>query len=378
MQNLLRTFAAVLLALGLHAGALAHKASDAYLQMQRGDAGLSLRVDVALRDLDLPLDLDADADARLTWAEVQAAWPAIEAYVLTHVQVQDCALRVQARGLERRSDGAYAALHLVSDCAPDAAPPLRYTLLRDIDPTHRGLLKVEWGLAPLRLTVLDPTQPVQWVAASPQPAPVASPAATAFLAEGVRHIVTGYDHVLFLMCLLLPCVMRRSPRGWQPVDGLAQALLPAASIVTAFTVAHSITLALAALQWVALPPSFIEPAIAATIVLAALDNLVPLFRGRRGLVTFIFGLIHGFGFAGVLGELELPANQFAWALLQFNVGLELGQLAIVGVAAGALFALRRQPRYPTWAIRGGSLAAIVMGVLWFVERTADVSLLTWQ
>jgi hypothetical protein len=95
-------------------------------------------------------------------------------------------------------------------------------------------------------------------------------------------------------------------------------------------------------------------------------------------VTFAFGLIHGFGFAGVLAELSLPTGQFAWALLQFNLGLELGQLAIVLVAAGALFLLRRRPLYPAWAIRGGSLAAIVVGLVWFIERTADVSLLSWQ
>ncbi len=196
-----------------------------------------------------------------------------------------------------------------------------------------------------------------------------------FLREGVHHILTGYDHVLFLMCLLLPSVMRRTPAGWQPVPRLAHALLPVFGIVTAFTVAHSITLALAALKWVALSPAFIEPAIAVTIVLAALDNVRPIFRGRRAIVTFCFGLIHGFGFAGVLAELNLPSSQFAWALLQFNLGLELGQLAIVLAATAMLFLLRRQPRYPLWAIRGGSLAAMGMGLLWFIERTADVSLL---
>jgi hypothetical protein len=124
-----------------------------------------------------------------------------------------------------------------------------------------------------------------------------------------------------------------------------------------------------------LPPGFIEPAIAATIVLAALDNLRPIFGARRGLVTFCFGLVHGFGFAGVLGELHLPPGEFAWALLRFNVGLEVGQLAIVVVTSALLYALRHVQAYPRWVIRGGSLAAIAVGVLWFVERTTQVSLL---
>lgn len=364
--------------------ALAHKSSDAYLQLQRTASGVSLRVDVALRDLDVPLDLDSNGDAELTWGEIKAAWPAIEGYVIGRLQLQGCALRAERNGLERRSDGAYAVLWLASNCRPEQAPALQYTLLREVDPTHRGLLKVEWDSTPLALRVLDPSRPAEFgstpgVAAAESPAQgMRNPPAPSFLGEGIHHIVTGYDHVLFLMCLLLPSVMRRSEQGWRPVDGLMQAVLPVAGIVTAFTLAHSITLALAAMKWVSLPASFIEPAIAVTIILAALDNLYPVFRGRRVAVTFFFGLIHGFGFAGVLAELNLPKADFAWALLQFNVGLELGQLAIVLAAAGALYLLRRLPSYPGWAIRGGSFAAIMVGVLWFIERTADVTLWAWQ
>jgi HupE / UreJ protein len=383
MKTLLSLAVAGLIVLGLNPSAWAHKSSDAYIQMQRTDAGLNLRVDVALRDLDVPLDLDGDGDAQLTWAEVKTAWPAIQTYVLTHVKVAGCALNVSETGLERRTDGAYAVLHLASTCRPTAPPPLRYTLLRDVDTTHRGLLKVQWGAAPAQLAVLDPAQPAAPGSATGEESPAiaapgAAPAVGSFFAEGIHHIVTGYDHVLFLVCLLLPSVMRRAGQGWRPVERMAHAVLPVVGVVTAFTVAHSITLTLAALKWVAIPPSIVEPAIAATIVLAALDNLYPLFRGRRVLVTFAFGLIHGFGFAGVLGELNLETGQFAWALLQFNLGLEFGQLAIVVAVAAALYALRRQAHYPAWAIRGGSFAAIMVGLLWFVERTADVTLLAWQ
>ncbi len=377
---------ACVLGLVMHAGAMAHKASDAYLQLNRTESGVALRLDVSLRDLDLPLDLDVDGDARLTWGEVKQAWPAIERYALERLRLDGCELAVAGRGLERRTDGAYAVLHLASTCRPLEAPLPHYTLLREIDPTHRGLLKIDWPGAPAQLVVLDPNRPVGPArAADAQPGSqpsadaIAGAAAeqTSFFGEGIHHIVTGYDHVLFLLCLLLPSVMRRTPTGWQPVGRLAQAVLPVAAIVTAFTLAHSITLALAAMKWVALAPSFIEPAIAVTIVLAALDNLRPVFHGRRVLVTFVFGLIHGFGFAGVLGELNLPTAQFAWALLQFNLGLEFGQLLIVVLVAGALYLLRERPRYPAWAIRGGSLAAMLLGVIWFVERTADVSLLGW-
>ena len=147
-------------------------------------------------------------------------------------------------------------------------------------------------------------------------------------------------------------------------------------IVTAFTVAHSITLALAALKLVSLSPRFIEPAIAVTIILAALDNVLPIFPVRRVVVTFFFGLIHGFGFANVLAELNLPRAAFAWALLQFNVGLEARPAADRrGRDDGTLFTLRRWRGYPRAVIGAGSVVAIVIGLLWLIERTANVSLM---
>jgi hypothetical protein len=396
------------------AGAQAHKASDAYLQLHADTSAASLRVDVALRDLDVALDLDADGDGRLTWGEVRHAWPAIETYLRQHVEVAGCAWSAPVQALEKRVDGVYAALTWHGACGGGVEPVIRYTLLHDVDPTHRGIARIEGTARGTVLRVLDPTRPATLPAsdvdtaeakrdaapqtdaepatassevrlgnapsASPAPspsdvAPADAPRATQFLTEGIAHILTGYDHVLFLLCLLLPAVMRRGEGGWRPVERLGQALWPVFGIVSAFTLAHSLTLGLAASRLVALSPGVIEPAIAVTIVLAALDNLVPIFGGRRALVTFAFGLIHGFGFAGVLAELNLAPSQFAWALLQFNLGLELGQLMIVAAAVAVLFLLRVRPRYPQWVIRGGSLAAIAIGVLWFIERTANVALL---
>jgi hypothetical protein len=241
--------------------------------------------------------------------------------------------------------------------------------------------------APLQVRVLDPRTrqgsdgvarrrgdtPVGGPPLPASGAATASPPATpSFLAEGIGHILGGYDHVLFLLCLLLPSVLRRTASGWQPVDRLWQAVWPVAGIVTAFTLAHSITLGLAALKIVSLPSSFIEPAIAVTIMVAALDNALHVFGGHRALVTFFFGLIHGFGFAGVLGELDLPAADFALALLQFNVGLELGQLAIVVVAVTLLYLLRPWRGYPRWVVGGGSLAAGAIALTWFAERVSGM------
>lgn len=112
-----------------------------------------------------------------------------------------------------------------------------------------------------------------------------------------------------------------------------------------------------------------------TIFLAAVDNVLPVFPVRRVIVTFFFGLIHGFGFASVLAELNLPRSQFVWALLQFNVGLELGQLLIVVTVIAGLFMLRRWAQYRTVVIVGGSIIAMIVASLWFIERTAHVTLL---
>ena len=374
--------------------ASAHKASDSYLQVQESAAGLSLRWDIALRDLDAALDLDLDADGRLTWGEIKTGWPRIESYALAHLQIEGCAIRAGERSLERRNDGAYAVLHLAADCRLSGPPVIAYTLFSEVDPTHRGIAKIQQPGRPLALMVLDPTHPPSIrsgvntqaprdaaAAASSQSGSAAaetnSDALTSglgFAKEGIRHILTGYDHVLFLLCLLLPSVMRRTPGGWRPVERLSQAVWPVVGIVSAFTIAHSITLGLAATKVISLSPAFIEPAIAVTIILAALDNVWPVFPVRRVIVTFFFGLIHGFGFAGVLAELNLPTARFAWALLQFNLGLEIGQLMIVVGVTTVLFLARNARAYPAWVIRGGSFAAIGVGVLWLIERTANVSL----
>ncbi len=374
-----------LVAVGLAAlasTAFAHKSSDSYLQIDAAPGKLAVRWDIALRDLDIAIDLDTDGDGKLTWGEVRAAWPRIESYAMAHLAIEGCELSPVERGLERRNDGTYAVLHLTSACTLPPQPKIAYTLFAEVDPTHRGIAKIQRPGQPLSLSVLDPSHAATVASAAASAANgtgagevAAAPSRWEFLGEGIRHILGGYDHVLFLLCLLLPAVMRRTAEGWRPVERLSQAILPVVGIVSAFTVAHSITLTLAALKLVSLPSSFIEPAIAVTIVLAALDNIWPIFPVRRIVVTFFFGLIHGFGFASVLAELNLPTADFAWALLQFNVGLELGQLMIVIVATAVLFNLRGWSRYRTLVIRGGSLVALIIAGLWFIERTANVKIL---
>ncbi|SIR47264.1 HupE / UreJ protein [Pseudacidovorax sp. RU35E] len=358
--------------------ALAHKASDAYLLIDRDGPTLAVRWDIALRDLDAALDLDANRDQRLQWGEVRTRLPEIAAYASARLQLQEgrCALRPgEPEGVEDRVDGAYLVLRFIATC--DAADTLTvdYRLLGDVDPTHRGLLRLgAAGGQDLSVRSLDPNGgpvTVRW----PGSADAAVGGGHGFFADGLHHILIGYDHLLFLLCLLLPAVMRRSAAGWTPVGRWRDAVWPIVSWVTLFTLAHSLTLALAALKIVSLSPRIVEPAIAATILLAALDNLRPLLGTRRRFFSFGFGLIHGFGFAGALAELDLPTRSFATALLQFNLGVEAGQLLVVGIAMLVLLTLRRWRGYVPVVLRGGSVLAAILALVWLVERVFDLSLL---
>jgi HupE / UreJ protein len=146
-------------------------------------------------------------------------------------------------------------------------------------------------------------------------------------------------------------------------------------VVTAFTLAHSITLSLAVLGAVELPSRLVESVIAASVVAAALNNVRPLVTRRLWLVAFGFGLVHGFGFASVLADLGLPSDALALALVGFNVGVELGQLAIVLLFLPLAFALRRTSFYRRWVMHGGSLAIALLAAVWFAERAFAVRLL---
>ena len=189
------------------------------------------------------------------------------------------------------------------------------------------------------------------------------------------HIWIGFDHILFLLSLLLPAVLVWLPPRWLPAPRLRDALIDVAKIVTAFTLAHSITLTLATLGLIALPSRLVESAIAASVMLAALNNLFPLFQGRRWLMAFGFGLIHGFGFATVLSELQLPQDALLLALLAFNGGVELGQLAIVAVFLPLAFGLRASRFYRRVVLQGGSWVIAGLAAVWFVERAFSLKLL---
>ena len=280
---------------------LAHKPSDSYLTIKADRGTVSGQWDIALRDLDLAVGLDIDGDGTITWGEVKTQRDAISRYALSHLSLAHstpCTLNVADVLIDEHTDGAYAVLRLAGTCT-DAAAPLTvdYRLLFDLDAQHRGLLKLE-SAGQTTTAIFATTTRRQQFALAPSTsataatalatgtetvAPVSSPIETlvAFIKDGVKHIASGFDHILFLIALLLPAVMIREGGRWRPATALRPTLMNVAGIVTAFTIAHSITLSLAVLGIVDVPSRLVESLIAASVVATALDNLIPFLPRRR-------------------------------------------------------------------------------------------------
>jgi hypothetical protein len=359
MRAALAAAIALCAAWGAAAPAWAHKPSDAHLRLAvEGDA-ITGRLDVAVRDLDAALELDADGNGEITWRELSDGAPRIADYVTRRLTLgadgAPCALQLGAPALTELSDGAYWAMPVAATCtqAPRALD-VGYALLFDLDSLHRGLLHVAGQTTILR---------------DARPARIALEGATSvasFIKEGVWHIWMGIDHVLFLVCLILPAVFQRRTQRWIAADSLRDVCKEVFEIVTAFTLAHSITLVISAVGLVALPSRWIETAIALSVVAAAVNNLLRTVDARWA-VAFALGLLHGFGFSSVLIDLGLPSHELIGALLGFNLGVELGQAAIVVALLPALYWIRRTIAYQAllWA---GSAGVALVAILWSYQR----------
>ena len=418
------------------------------LQVADADIDARIDIALRDLDRDLDLDTNADdqlswKEVRTRWQDIAALAHRDIRFSADGARCTpqpDAASDADAPALAQHSDGTYAALRLHWHCAaPVRELSVEYELFARTDPTHRGIARVSRAGAtddPL-LAVLSPgngwhrfklptpvpvavsapsasdaapaapstTPPsVSTIAPNP-PATTAMQAAAAsnevdiastadadaqpssiwgFVREGVHHILIGYDHILFLLSLLLPSVWIRSrvvdPRNgiartrWIPSDNLKLALTNVLKVVTAFTVAHSITLALAVFDIVDPPTRWSESIIAASVVLAALNNIWPVVSEARWKLTFVFGLVHGFGFASALKDAGLAKGALVAPLIGFNVGVEIGQLCIVAIVLPAAWALRGTRGY-RGAFAGGSLVIATVAGLWFVQRAFDLSLI---
>ena len=356
--------------------AWAHKASDSYLVVDVKGKAVTAQWDIALRDIDFALGLDRDGNAEITWGELRARQGDLAAWALSRLAITrsgTCPLNVTGLQVDDHTDGGYAVLHMAGECPGVSGNlGLQYRLLFDLDKLHRGLLRLTLD-GTTHTTVLSPASGVVQFSAAQ-----ASRWAqfTQYVVEGVWHIWIGFDHILFLLSLLLPAVLVLRMRRWQGVASFGMALREVLWVVTSFTAAHSITLSLAALGLVSLPSRLVESAIALSVVLAAANNLRPVVEHRRWLVAFGFGLIHGFGFASVLAELGLPADALVLSLLGFNAGVEVGQMAIVVAFLPVAFLLRNTGFYLRGVFRLGSWLTMLVALVWLLERALDLKLIS--
>ena len=290
-------------------------------------------------------------------AKVAAAAAPIAAYVAAHIGVTGADGAPCLVGTpEVAADGDGVIVRSTFSCR-NVAGELVYhsTVLTASDRTARQVVLIGAGEnAPQAL--LDATHTSVTISSA---APPIWSTMQRYLVTGIEHIFLGYDHVAFLIAIVL----------W------AQRLWPVIKIVTAFTLAHSVTLSLAALQIVAIPSAVVEPAIAASIVFVAVENFFSRNVDGRWRVTLVFGLIHGFGFASALQDFGLPANAVVPALAAFNIGVEIGQVGIVSIVVPALIIIdrllgadRAKPTRAAPLVYALSAAIALLGAYWFVTR----------
>jgi hypothetical protein len=374
-------------------GSQAHKESDAYLTLRtdpKQPTVLHGQFDLALRDIAFVIDIDRNQDSALTWGEVKAARIEIEHYALSAITIKGdgltCQTRATGQAIDAHNDGSYDVIFFDAICDKEIPNRLTidYTLFADVDPYHRGIVTIHAG-ANIVSAVLGPKTPSAMMDLR---TPDRWRQFKGFVVDGVWHIWTGPDHLLFIFSLLLPAVLYRRgssgehalkiaaddphDAGWVPVPRLGRAMLELIKVVSGFTVSHSVTLTLAVLGYVNLPSRLVESGIALSIIVAAANNLFPMVTRRAWVVAFAFGFIHGLGFASALAGLSLPPSAMAVSLGGFSLGVELGQESIVLPFLPLAFLLRRTRFYQIGVLRIGSMLIIAIASLWLVQRAFDI------
>lgn len=349
------------------AAATAHEVGLSHGVYTAEPGGLRLVLTFAEKELLVVVDgLDVDQDGKLGDADVASSSAAISRDVLSYVRVRAgevaCPL-VLTRAYRVEEDGA--SIEARGACPAGAA---RYevdlAILDRTTPGHRHLVRLERaGSTPVDLITHRADRSFSVAAAGATGDGGAEVAAgeghasgfVGLFVSGIEHILGGLDHLLFLLGLVL-------------VGGSLRGLI---GVITAFTVAHSITLGIAVLGLWSPPGAVVEPLIALSVAYVAIENWFVKDAGKRWPLTFAFGLVHGFGFAGALGELRVPPAEVPGLLLAFNLGVELGQLAVLAVVLPVLALLRKRAGFATTGVRAVSVVLAAFGLYWFVSRVLE-------
>lgn len=345
----------IALCLAAFAGrAEAHPAPFSYLDVRLDDNGVTGTLVLHVVDVAYELRMAA-AEPLLEARAAEAAFPNVTAFLRDRLafEADGRALTIAWDGIEPAADRHAVLLRFHLDTSRPGALSMRAHLF-PYDGIHQTFVNVyeDGGLRYQGIFDRGTAERVYYAGTVRGALAVAA----TFVPSGVHHILIGPDHILFLIGLLL-----LGAKPW--------ALL---RIVTAFTIGHSLTLSLAALDLLTPPSRVVEPAIALSIVFVGADNLLVRREGGRDLrswIALVFGFVHGFGFASVLKEFGLPREALGWSLFFFNVGVEIGQLVIVGIVASLLALIRgRNPVLGQRLVVAGSIVVIAAGTYWFIER----------
>jgi hypothetical protein len=346
----------------------AHSLSTSFLVVDVGEgAGPALRWDLSLQDLVWSVFIDADFDGLATSQELQAARPAIARAVTAQLTVSRggaaCEVSVRQLAPTRREGHDFLSLDMHAECPRPGRLTIGGPLFMNGAATARVLLSVHRD-ADMLAGVLGAATP-SWT----EPERVSAWASfVRFIGEGVRHVAIGYDHIAFVLLLLLPSVVRPVEGRWQGAASLAPVTRDIVTIVTAFTLAHSVTLALAVTGIVVLPTRPIEVAIAGSIAVAGALNLLPRLSAWRLPLAFGFGFVHGFGFANALAEIDAAGAALLPLLAGFNIGVVLAQLGLVALVLPLIYLARGRRWYSGGVLPLGSCALGAAGVVWLVQR----------
>ena len=390
--------------LGFASGLSAHTTGETYVWLNVEENNITGRVEINLNDLRKKMGLAVPEDNEEAKQFIAANEQIVLDYIKQHYSLEADGKRVELEftGTDLlplpADEGIYAQYSYTTPAGttPDIVT-IQNSLFVEDSFTHRSLVCIQRNRksgqtfdSEFTAMVFGAHNPVQdldltHIELLPRPRD--------FVWQGVLHIWIGIDHILFIIALLLPAVLVSTKRtnkaiaksddaannsdtdgdtaaknGWRPVAGFREAFWAIIRIVTIFTIAHSITLSLASLGLVQLPSRLIESVIALSIVFVAWNTITQKFHDRTWVVIFLFGLFHGMGFASVMSELPFRMIHLVKVLIGFNVGVELGQLAIVAAVFPLLFLLRKTSAYVPVILKGGSAIIGLIAVYWFIER----------
>lgn len=382
LRHLAFRFALALLGMTVLCPAQAHVMDQSYVFLTIDEQSVSGRVEITIKDLNQVLGLQISEEGGVSMQEILTHVDKIDDYVLQQIEVGGNGnvgeLEIVEHGYLNTSFAQYVRIYfrLPPDRKAIEYLDVRNNLIFHADEKHRSLLVVEnnWksGLLENELVIALTFSPDNERQRLDLSGGSVFTGFWAFIKLGMHHIWIGADHILFLIALLLPGVMLYSEGRWKGVPSFKPALITTIKIVTVFTVAHSVTLSLAALNLLTLPSRLVESIIAISIGIAALYILMPRVRLHAFWVVLVFGLFHGFGFANVLSEMQIPDKYMLWSLFGFNLGVEIGQVAIVLVLVPILYQIRNTTLYARMVLPIGALCLMLISVYWFIERAFDV------